>query len=109
MEGFNCKGFYSFPNVDSSSGLTPFLGLCIPGTVPLPLLSLLKEQCNSTQNWLKEIRKAPSKKFLAKEKFELQVMPLSGTLHYFKFLKYFQYCLIIQQSIILSTCSTGCY
>ena len=42
MEGFNCKGFYSFPNADSSSG----------GTVPLPLLSLLKEQCNSTRNWV---------------------------------------------------------
>ena len=44
---------------------------------------------------LKEIRKVPSKKFLAKGKFELQHVPLGGTLNCFKFLKYFQYCLII--------------
>ena len=58
--------------------------LYFTGTVPLPLLSLLKEQCNSTQNWVEGNKEGAVQKILAKEKFELQQMPPNcGTLHYF--------------------------
>lgn len=50
----------------------------------MPLLSLLKEQCNSTQNWVEGNKEGAVQEILAKEKLELQQMPPNGgTLHYF--------------------------